>query len=51
MYNVESKKFTVRNWPRSGGVEPTGENCFPPEKMKTNISDANYSTGDFMKTA
>ena len=34
-FNIkESKKFTVRNLPRSGGVEPTGEKYFPPEEMK-----------------
>ena len=49
---LESKKFTIRNWPRSGRVEPTGENIFrfPREKMKKK-NDDNYTTRDDMKTA
>ena len=35
----ESKKFTVRIWSCSGGVEPTGENCSPPEKIKKYICE------------
>ena len=46
----ESKKFIVRSRPRSGGVEPTGEKYFPPEEMKTNTNDENYSTGARIKT-
>ena len=46
---TESKKFTVGNKQHSGGVEPTGENCFLPEKMKKKNND-NCFTGDFLKT-
>ena len=45
-----SKKFTVRNWARSVGVEPTGEKYFPPEEMKKTTNGDYCSTGDFLKT-
>ena len=48
---MESQKCTVSIRHRSGGVGPTGENCFPSEEMKKSIKYANYSTGDFLKTA